>query len=114
MRSKPILKNGIVTYHEIVLDDYEKVTILKKQIREAMNPKVGKPETVQVNDLRKQLAFEMTKKRKIEYEISIDRIKTNCVCCGKELGKTLEALIDNNIVRGNYCGTCNNMYGGDL
>lgn len=99
------IENGICSYDEKIIDDLNKINRLKKQL---YNTSGLKRESI-LNEIE----IEKNKYRLIHYEFPLSKVKMNCVDCGKILVQSddFKHFIYNNIIRGNYCATCNAKYG---
>lgn len=99
------IENGICSYDEKIVDNSDVINRLKRSL-------YGKTKNEQ-KEILKQIDIEKGKYRLIHYEFDISKVKKNCVDCHKPLVQSDDPLqyIYNNIIRGNYCATCNAKYG---
>jgi hypothetical protein len=99
------IENGICSYDEKIVDNSDVINRLKRSL-------VGKTK-IEQKEILKEIEIEKGKYRLIHYEFEISKVKMNCVDCGKILVQSDDFLqfVYNNIIRGNYCATCNAKYG---
>lgn len=99
------IENGICSYDEKIVDNLDTINKLKRSL-------VDKTDA-QRKKILAEIEIEKGKYRLIHYEFDISKVKKNCVDCHNPLVQSDDPLqyIYNNIIRGNYCATCNAKYG---
>jgi hypothetical protein len=110
-----ISDEGMISFTETVLDDVDKVVMLRANLREINNLDMHLNGFDDRNKFRawcrKELRQETKKHRVLNFCFPASRIKNRCVSCRCKLGSNFHDYVVNNIIRGNYCHNCNMQYG---